>query len=75
MYMFIFKGAFNAKYGNNATSIDFSIQDTVIASIIEVSGWRTLVIFLLSGQPPISSNTLLTGTLIIFITRKGEGWN
>ena len=37
MGIVIFKGAFNTRYGNNATYIAFRIQDTVIKNIIEVS--------------------------------------
>ena len=37
MDIVIIKGAFNARYGNNATCIAFSIQDTVINVIIEGS--------------------------------------
>ena len=49
MDMVIVKGAFNARYENNATCIAFSIQDTVITAIIEVSGWSILVTCFLSG--------------------------
>ena len=37
MDMVIVKGDFNDRYANNATWIDFSIQDTVMHTIIEVS--------------------------------------
>ena len=37
MDMVIFKGDLNATYGNNATCISFSIQDTFINAIMEVS--------------------------------------
>ena len=35
MYLVIVKVAFNDRYGNNSTCIDFSIHYTVINAIIE----------------------------------------
>ena len=72
MDLVIFKGAFNASYGNNATCIDFSIQDTVINTFIERSGWSIHATFLISGKPLISSATLLKrySDIIIFQERE-----
>ena len=58
MDVVIIKGDFNARYGNTTTCISFSIQDTVINAIIEVSAWSIIVTFLLSGKPLILSATL-----------------
>ena len=49
MDLVIFKGAFNNRYGNNATCIYFIIQDTVSLSIIEVIDWSIIATNLLSG--------------------------
>ena len=73
--MAIFKGDFNARYGNTATWTAFSIQDTVINSITEVSSWIIIEPCLLSGKPLILSATLLNrySDMILLFFKKGIG--
>ena len=72
MDMVIVIGAFNARYGNNFTCIDFSIQDTVINYIIEISGCNMITTFLISGKPLISSGTLLIRYIDILIFQERD---
>ena len=75
MDMVINKGAFNVRYYNNATWIAFSINETVINAIIEVSAWSILATCLLSGKPLILSATLLNrySDMIFLFFKKGIG--
>ena len=75
MDMVIVKGDFNDRYGSNATWIAFSIQDTVINAIIEVIDWRIIATFSPAVNHPYHLPPFLTGTVILFHPRKGEGWN
>ena len=73
MDMVIVKFALDNRYENNATCIFFSIQDTVINAIIEVSNLIILATFLLSGKLLILSATLLNGyndMIILFFNKR-----
>ena len=72
MDLVIVTGAFNDMYFNNDTCLVFSIQDTVINTIIEVSDWSILATYFLSGKTLISYATLLNSYIDILIFQERD---